>query len=276
LGIALSPKGDALYAMTGKGLYTSFDEGENWTPLLEGWGVQSIAFHPRDPETFYVGVIGQGIWLGGKWEPISPSLAGLSVPYLLIDPYNPDYFYARISYDRLYRSSDGGRTFKSIWEGMKLSDEVLCVAYDPQNPGTLLAGATENLYITRNRGDFWEIIHGPFQGQSILTAAFHPTKAGQIYAGATRGLYISYDYGLTWQAAGFQDVTVSAVAFDPRNPDVIYVGTRYSGLFRSQDGGNSWEFIGDGLPLEVRQVLISPRGTVFVRTPDGIYRSVQR
>ena len=276
LGIALSPKGDALYAMTGKGLYTSFDEGENWTPLLEGWGVQSIAFHPRDPETFYVGVIGQGIWLGGKWEPISPSLAGLSVPYLLIDPYNPDYFYARISYDRLYRSSDGGRTFKSIWEGMKLSDEVLCVAYDPHNPGTLLAGATENLYITRNRGDFWEIIHGPFQGQSILTAAFHPTKAGQIYAGATRGLYISYDYGLTWQAAGFQDVTVSAVAFDPRNPDVIYVGTRYSGLFRSQDGGNSWEFIGDGLPLEVRQVLISPRGTVFVRTPDGIYRSVQR
>jgi len=117
LGIALSPQGNALYAMTGKGLYVSSDEGENWAPLLEGWGVQSIAFHPHDPETFYIGVIGHGVWMGGKWEPISPSLAGLSIPFLLIDPYNPDYFYARISYDRLYRSSDGGRTFKSIWEG---------------------------------------------------------------------------------------------------------------------------------------------------------------
>ncbi len=276
LGIALSPQGNALYAMTGKGLYVSSDEGENWTPLLEGWGVQSIAFHPHDPETFYIGVIGHGVWMGGKWEPISFSLAGLSIPFLLIDPYNPDYFYARISYDRLYRSSDGGRTFKSIWEGMKLSDEVLCLAYDYNNPGTLLAGATENLYITRNRGDSWEIMPGPFQGQSILTVAFHPTKAGQIYVGATRGLYVSHDYGLTWQTAGFQDVTVSAIAFDPRNHDVIYIGTRYSGLFRSRDGGNTWDFIADGLPLEVRQVLISPRGTIFVRTPDGIYRSAQR
>ncbi|MDW8103131.1 MAG: hypothetical protein RMK30_09665 [Anaerolineae bacterium] len=137
LGIALSPKGDALYAMTGKGLYISLNEGETWTPLLEGWGVQSIAFHPHDPQTFYVGVIGHGIWIGGKWEPISPSLTGLSVPQLIIDPENPQFFYARISYDRLFRSSDGGKTFKSIWEGMKLSDEVLCVAYDARNPGTL-------------------------------------------------------------------------------------------------------------------------------------------
>ena len=272
LGTALSPGGETLYALTGKGLYASSDEGETWEPLLEGWGVQSIAFHPRDPRIFYVGVIGQGIWLGGKWEPISPSLAGLSVPQLIIDPEDPRFFYARISYDRLYRSSDGGKTFASIWEGMKLSDEVLCVAYDHHKPGTLLAGATENLYITRNRGDSWDIIPGPFQGQSILTVAIHPKRPGHIYVGATRGLYESTDYGLTWQLIGFEDTTVSAMAFDPHDPEKIYLGTRYSGLFRSPDGGKSWEPIGEGLPREIRQILISPKGRLFVRTPEGIYR----
>ncbi len=276
LGIALSPQGDALYAMTGKGLYVSTDNGETWQPLLEGWGVQSIAFHPHDPHTFYVGVIGQGVWLGGKWEPISPSLAGLSIHHLIVDPDDPRFFYARISYDRLYRSSDGGKTFGSIWEGMKLSDEVLCVAYDPHNPGTLLAGATENLYITRNRGDSWEIIPGPFQGQSIIALAIHPHEPGRIYAGATRGLYESTDYGLTWQLIGFEDITVSAIAFDLQDPRTIYVGTRYSGLFRSRDGGRTWEPIGDGLPPEIRQVIVSPKGKIFVRTPEGIYRAEAR
>ncbi len=273
LGIALATQGDALYAMTGKGLYVSFDEGETWTPLLEGWGVQSIAFHPRDPQTFYIGVIGQGIWLGGRWEPISPSLAGLSVPQLIIDPDDPRFFYARISYDRLYRSSDGGKTFVSIWEGMKLSDEVLCVVYDHHNPGILLAGATENLYMTRDRGDFWEIVPTPFQGQSVLVVAIHPEKPGYLYAGTTGGLYESTDYGAKWRLIGFEDTTVSAVTFDPQNPETIYVGTRYSGLFRSRDGGKSWEFFGDGLPSEIRQVIVNPKGKVFVRTPKGIYKA---
>jgi len=272
LGIALSPEGDALYAMTGKGLYVSYDEGENWAPLLEGWGVQSFAFHPRDPRIFYVGIIGHGIWIGDKWEPISPSLNGLSIPQLIIDPDDPRFFYARISYDRLYRSSDGGKTFQSIWNGMKLSDEVLCFVYDHHNSGTLLAGATENLYVTHNRGDSWEIIPGPFQGQSILSIAIDPVKPGHLYVGATRGLYESHDYGHSWRLAGFEGVTVSVITFAPPDYNEIYIGTRYSGLFRSRDGGKSWEFIGEGLPQEIRQVLVSPAGKVFVRTPQGIYR----
>ncbi|RLC76776.1 MAG: hypothetical protein DRI61_12680, partial [Chloroflexi bacterium] len=158
---ALSPwEPDTIYACTSRGLYRSRDAGESWEPLIEGWGVESISFHPTRPGILYAGVIGQGAWLsydyGSTWQPLSSSLQGLGIATLVVDREDEHLQYALIVFDRIYRSTDGGESWHSVWEGMLLSDEALFLAQAPHPPYTLWAGTREALYRSDDKAARWE------------------------------------------------------------------------------------------------------------------------
>ena len=120
---------------------------------------------------------------------------------------------------------------------------------------------------------------GPAMTSGRITGfAVHPDDPDIIYAAsASGGLWKTSNAGTTWVAV-FSDATsvsLGAVALDPSNPDVVWVGTgeqnnvRSSsfgdGVYRSDDGGKSWRHMGLEESRHVGRILVHPRD------PDVVY-----
>ena len=134
-------------------------------------------------------------------------------------------------------------------------------------------------------------------GGRISDIEFNPQNPNIVYAGAaTGGVFKSTDMGLTWTSI-FDDqafLPVGDIAIDPLHPDTIFVGTGEpngghnnipgGGVYKSVDGGLSWQFMGLGNTVSTGRIVIDPSNTqrVFVASvgsyfgpnPErGIYRS---
>tara|TARA_B100000508_G_scaffold141039_1_gene145486 strand:+ start:20678 stop:24676 length:3999 start_codon:yes stop_codon:yes gene_type:complete len=142
------------------------------------------------------------------------------------------------------------------------------------------------------QGNWMEV--GPFEednysrGVGRLTViAFHPTDANTFYVGSpSGGLWITEDNGKTWYTPNQDIMTfgVSAIAIDPRNPKVIYIGTgdadtrgtAGTGVYKSLDGGKTWTRKSLGMnDKTVTKILMDPDTSdiLIATTKDGLYKS---
>jgi photosystem II stability/assembly factor-like uncharacterized protein len=113
---------------------------------------------------------------------------------------------------------------------------------------------------------------GPFRGGRVLAVAGDPNDARRFYFGAVNGgVWKSDDAGRTW-APIFDSVNVGstgAIAVATSNPKVIYVGTGEAdmrsdiaqgiGMFRSDDGGRSWQTIGLSDTQQIGRIIVDPK-----------------
>lgn len=90
------------------------------------------------------------------------------------------------------------------------------------------------------------------------------------------GLY-QRDAAGAWQHFGYNDTSLSAVAFDPRDRNVLYTSA-LNGLWRSFDGGKSWRICNDWTLTEARDVAVDPNApdTVYLGVTDGVVVSTDR
>jgi photosystem II stability/assembly factor-like uncharacterized protein len=119
---------------------------------------------------------------------------------------------------------------------------------------------------------------GPPAESRVLSLVMAPSNGRIVYAGlAEGGVERSDDGGASFRPASFGlgDPYVAALAVDPHDPDRVYAGTP-SGLYRSADGGATWQSARPVLPLPVHFLATDPRrsGTVYAGTENGIYRSL--
>jgi photosystem II stability/assembly factor-like uncharacterized protein len=201
---------------------------------------------PGQPNHFFFGSVGGGVWesttAGENWTPIFDGEAVQSIGAIAVAPSDPRTIYvgsgeadmrSQISYGNgVYKSADGGKTWKNI--GLKDTRQIGRVLVDPNNPDVVFVAALGHAY-------------GP---------------------NADRGVYRSTDGGVTWQKILYKNENVGAIdmAFDPKNSQIIYAAlwatrrppwTIYppsngpgGGLFKSNDWGNTWTQLGNGLPTE--------------------------
>jgi len=183
----------------------------------------------------------------------------------------------------LFKSTDGGANWTRADSGLPaglLGDFVL--AADPQNPNTLYAasGDSSQVYKTTDGGTSWNpTVRSPSLGDYLLdnfhsALAVDPRHADTVYLGLYGGgLFKSADGGVTWSEAIKGPLVVSdnltlktehalmgvsTIAIDPQSPDTIYVGTTNlcgcmdeplpTGIWKSTDGGASWNASNLGLP----------------------------
>ncbi len=140
---------------------------------------------------------------------------------------------------------------------------VVAVAGDPVNPMVFYFGACAGgVWKTNDGGTYWEnVSDGHFNTASVGAIAVAPSDPNVIYAGMGEacirgdvtygdGVYRSTDGGQTWSNVGLSDTRhIGKVRVHPTNPDLVYVaalGHAYGpnderGVFRSKDGGNTWE-----------------------------------
>jgi len=100
-------------------------------------------------------------------------------------------------------------------------------------------------------GDRWELLtRGLPEAPAIRAILTHPEDPATVYVGTQNGPYRSTDHGERWERLGIRDhgSPVWSLAFDPRDPRVLYAGYENCEIFRSEDGGDHWR----QLPVTVR------------------------
>jgi len=172
----------------------------------------------------------------------------------------------------VFRSVDGGE-WVSISEGLA-SSTVLSLAIDGGGDGDrMYAGLNAGLYTSDDGGQSWTPIGAV--GPGILSLAVGPE--GFVYAGTLgRGIHVSESAGAEWRTT---DELSSSLVFDLTTTPVD--GTAYaataSGLYRTQDGGLSWNLVGSDLrELSIRDIDLSKEDveTLFVGTfGAGVFKS---
>ncbi len=235
-------------------------------PALMSGRIADIAIHPTHENTWYVAVGSGGVWktlnAGTTWQPIFDNQSVYSTGCITIDPNNHHVVWLgtgenvggrHVSFgDGIYKSEDDGTTWKNM--GLKNSQHISKIIIHPHNSNIMWVAA---------QGPLW-------------------SKGGE------RGIYLSTDGGQTWtQTLGDNEWTgATDLVIDPRNPNILYAATwqRHrnvaayigggpgSGIYRSDDGGNTWQQLTKGLPdgnMGKIGLAISPQ------QPDVVYAAIE-
>jgi photosystem II stability/assembly factor-like uncharacterized protein len=253
--------------------------GLHWRSIgpFRGGRSNAVTGVPGKPSTFYFGSVGGGVWKsensGRTWTPTFDSQPVPSIGAIAVAPSNPNVLYvgtgesdmrSQISFGNgMYKSTDAGKTWTHI--GLDNTRQIGRILVDPRNPDIVFVAALGHAY----------------------------------GANPERGVYRSADGGANWKRVLYKSDDVGAIdlAFDPQSSRTIYAtlwNTRRppwsvyppsygpgSGIFKSTDGGNTWQQLTGGLPTErVGRigVAVAPANSNVVYAiidakEGGIYRS---
>ena len=122
---------------------------------------------------------------------------------------------------------------------------VISVAVDLLSPNIVYAGTqNEGIFKSTDYGDTWAAAgSGPTGAITYLTP--DPTKSGKLFASTANAFFLSEDGGATW--SNVMNVPAWTVTIDPGTPSTVYATARTQGVFRSSDGGRTWQPINTGI-----------------------------
>ncbi len=212
--------------------------------------------------------------------------------YAAIDPTNPAVVYVQSQFFDLQKSTDGGRTFVSSRAGIPDSEAFLFVspfAMDPNDSQRLWTGG-RRLWRSLDGATSWVAASAMFDGSSQASAvAVAPGRSERVIVGTNSGKILysdaasSSNAATVWNWSQPRSGFVTWVGFDPAGADVVYAtygGFGGAHLYRSRDGGQTFESLGDRgaspIPdVPVHCVLVDPdRSTrLFLATDIGVFVS---
>ncbi len=221
---------------------------------------------PSEPNVFYVGQVNGGVWksndYGRGWNPIFDGQPTQSIGAIAVAPSDPNIIYVGSGEglqrpdlsvgDGIYKSTDAGKTWTHL--GLRDSQQIPALAIDPRDPNRVFA--------------------------AVLG---HPYGANE-----ERGIFRTTDGGKTWEKVLYKnaDTGASDIEMDPQSPDVLYAclwaarqgpweyGNAYNGkdggLFKSTDGGATWNKLTNGLPDDLVQIYVA----IAPSKPSRLYATV--
>lgn len=209
-------------------------------PRMQGGRIESIAVSPRDTAVRYVGVGSGGLWKtvnnGLTWAPIFEQQAAIAIGDVAVSKSDPDTVWvgtgevlmARSALPGMgiFKSKDAGKTWANM--GLKDTQHIARVLIHPKNPDVVFVAAIGHQNSTNDQ----------------------------------RGVFKTTDGGKTWTKSLFINDHTAAIdlVMHPTNPQVLYAsmwqrdsdgqehsGTE-SGVYKTIDGGETWNRLGGGLP----------------------------
>ncbi len=279
--VPVNARSRALTALaTTKALVEAPGTWVNVGPSNVGGRVTSLALDPNDPDHIWLGSANGGVWTstdnGSSWTPVFDDQTALSIGAIAAHPSDSNTVYVGTGEDNgggfsypgegVFKTTDGGVT----WTHLGLGDtrRIGRIAIDPVDPERVFVAAGGSIFVKDSN----------------------------------RGVYRSSDGGLSWERVLFvaDDAGAVDVAIDPQNPNRVfaaiwqrhsyftgwYIGGQNSGIWRSLDGGDTWERLANGLPAGDNvgriglAIAASNPSTVYAliinsaARLDGIYRSL--
>jgi photosystem II stability/assembly factor-like uncharacterized protein len=253
-----------------------------------------------------------------RWRMIGPHRGGRTVGAVGV-PQQPNVFYIGVNNGGVWKTTDFGRTWKPIFDDQP-TGSVGDIVVSYSNPNVLYVASGEGIqrpdlsvgdgvYKSTDGGKTW-VNTGLHDGQQIGGLAIDPANENRVFAAVLghpygpnteRGLYRTLNGGKTWERILYKDENTGAVQviLDPKNVNTVYCvlwaarqgpwenaawqGAE-SGLYKSTDGGTTWQKLSKGLPTVAEGLGriglgIAPSSTnrlyatVDSPTGGGIYRS---
>lgn len=242
-----------------------------------------------------------------NWRMIGPHRGGRTVGAVGV-PQQPNVFYMGVNNGGVWKTTDYGRTWLPIFDDQP-TGSIGDVAVAPSNPNVIYVASGEGLqrpdlsvgtgmYKSTDAGKTWTFL-GLSDAQQIGGISVDPTNENRVFAAVLghpygpnteRGVYRTTNGGKTWDRVLYKDENTGAVqvTIDPKNPDIVYADLwaarqgpwengqwqgPESGLYKSTDGGTSWQKLTAGLPT-VEQGLGRIGFCIAPSEPNRLYATV--
>jgi hypothetical protein len=226
------------------GQVVSFNGGDSWQPALSGQA-QDIIFDHQIPSTVWAtgfASLSRSNDGGATW--VSTNSSGNQPVHTSIvqDMADPQTLYATYPNLGLYKSTDGGTSWKAVLApGIALPDvTVLDLAFDPVEAGQIYLLTENNLFQTSDGAGSWTPVGGVGTGAFTFSAqsrlAVDQTKRNNIYMGGVEGLWKSPDSGANWVVlADSASQGAEFLGLDSRTTDKAYL-SGFGGVVQFQGG----------------------------------------
>jgi photosystem II stability/assembly factor-like uncharacterized protein len=263
---------------TEEGVYRSSDGGATWSDLSAGLDCTDVRVLALDGDgTLYAGTRGYELYAhdGSTWQqmnafgnfgtrwPIWDDRPLYQYTSLLFHPTDPDQVYVGTFPAGIYKSGDGGASWREQNVGWT-NDGVFSLVFHPEDSETVYAGTYNGVNRSTDGGDHWEMWdEGWPDEQWVFSIDFDPRDPQVIYAcsknGENEGLGREGFHGTVMKSvdggAGWFPITTGLnldqefykIIVDPRDPDTLYLATQREGVFISRNGGELWLPWNEGL-----------------------------
>jgi photosystem II stability/assembly factor-like uncharacterized protein len=275
-----------VYIGTADGVFKSTDRGGSWNQIWRfGYinPISSLLIDPHDPGILYVFALDgylKSTDAGASWQDV-----GTSAPFLLAwDPKTPGTIYAtkyeyELDESLFVKSTDGGASWRRLYSGIVATN--VSIAVDPQIADSVYAWTQHRLFKSTDGARRWHLVSlSPLTEGDFLLVAVAPQNSRIMYASKQSGLYKSTDGGVSWVAANTglpPAFFIRHLRIDPQDSKTVYVSIANTdpfpigppassnfrtAVFKTTDGGASWNRIGAESLSEIRAVLsfaVSPQ-----------------
>jgi photosystem II stability/assembly factor-like uncharacterized protein len=258
----------------GGGVFRSDDAGRTWKILgLQNEAVRALESSTSQPPFLVAGArsgVFRSVDSGKTWERISPEGDPelRNVDSLAIDPRDPNVIYAG-TYHLPWKTTDGGKSWKSITAGLIDDSDIMSFRVDDRNPDRIFLSACSGIYRSENQGGLWTKLQGvPYAARRTHAIVQDLQNPRTLYAGTTQGLWVTRDAGETWERATPQAGVINSVAVAPsrgESRERVLIGTESSGVLVSDDSGSTFVASNDGFSHQVVQQLVGdPRDSMHL------------
>lgn len=227
------------------GFFKSTDGGVTWkeSKELRNEAIHAMTQAKDDPNMLFVGTT-SGVWVsknsGDDWEKIDSGTMPVNVNSMAIDPRRNSTIYAG-TWWRPYKSTDSGKSWRLIKNGMIDDSDVFAVTIDPRNAEHVIASACSGIYESFTGGDKWAKIQGiPSQSRRTRDIVQHPSIPGTVYAATTEGFWMTTNGGKSWSLTTQRDLEINSIAVHPEEPNRVFIATNNFGVMVSNDGGKNF------------------------------------
>ena len=267
--------------------------------LLAG-AITSIQVAPTDSEVIYAGIDSNSMSLwrslnsGKNWEKVYQWAHASDVA---INPINPSTILYSELEEGVYRSTDGGSSWKSVigdrdrpdwvrssglyFKALTFSTHSPQVAYAVASVDRGPSSGSAEVFVSADAGQNWNHSGTCENCGSVYDVVVEPDNSTNIWLSADSGVHLSDDGGANWSdnlltnlsSAGSATIGLS---INPTNSEIIIAATSSSGVYRSADKGETWKQSNTGLgELHTHQVefALSDPNIIWLTTHDGVYQS---
>ncbi len=265
------------------------EENSGWSEILRvenSSGITSLRFDPSDPNKVYAGVTGKkgAIYVsddkGKTWHNLNEDLTFTTIHAMEADPNDEEVVYAAPWGGGLFKTSDGGFSWSKI-SGNKKGEpfSVAAIKVNPANSNQLYAEdrSEATLWTSDDKGNTWFVKWRPGEEYFRLnTFTFDPGNPNIYYVSAWKhgkgqpiGELFRHNEDESWD-----DITnelpraVLDIEVDPTNSDTLYAALHVHGMYKSTNGGQSWQEI-TSFPRVGAFDLVFNNGAIYAATNCG-------